>query len=171
MGKTPQINVTCSNDRKERWENAVDSNPEYDSVADLVRTSVEKELAGGSSRSSTGEESPAVGGPDSESQEKLRQIKGGIDDLHERMGVIERAQQATAGFDLQKVVFELLPVLDDDLLRAREAAEKGVTADTLAEKTGAERDDITKTLSRLRDSTSLVKEVSGEDDIYWYRKD
>ena len=46
MSDRKQLNLKLKSDRVERWHNVVEDNPEYASMTDLIRQSVEKEMAG-----------------------------------------------------------------------------------------------------------------------------
>lgn len=41
-----QINIKISSDQKSKWENYLEKSPEYSSLSDLIRASVEYEIAG-----------------------------------------------------------------------------------------------------------------------------
>lgn len=47
MKRTKQVSLVVTPETHERWQEAVDDNPEYGSVADLIRTGVTNELAEG----------------------------------------------------------------------------------------------------------------------------
>lgn len=42
----PQVNLRVSEEQKGRWEDYIEESPEYDTLTDLIRVSVEREIAG-----------------------------------------------------------------------------------------------------------------------------
>lgn len=139
--KSERVNVVVTPETKAEWEQYYPPHGnEYDGLADLVRTSVRRELGGH-------HEKPVTQGIGEDALTDVTQSLNGLDTklstVAGRMERLENKVNATASpeLNLDKVVFDLLPVNPD--------GGDGVTAHRLAGKYGMDEEKVTHSLQRL----------------------
>lgn len=167
MGELTTKTVKVPESKAEEWDAHVEENPEVDSISHLIRLSVERELQGKYEEPqtlSTNSDDAAFG----EVLTALRQLQTSVGDLQERMGAIERVEEAKANYDLQKAVFSFLP----EERRSSKYADWAITCEELAQKLGADEQAVQDTLDDLAEGTGQVLSVSGGPDgeTYWFKR-
>jgi Arc/MetJ-type ribon-helix-helix transcriptional regulator len=85
----PRIQTVVSDEQKERWSEYVENNPEYDSVSDLIRSSVEHEIS---------TEGNGTGG----NPEEINDILQGIDSLEAQLAQTEDQIKALRTENMEK---------------------------------------------------------------------
>lgn len=104
--RKPQVNVAVDGDQKERWENAVEQDPRFSTMSDLIRMSVEREIATGGDRGNqSGGKEVAKFSQRVESLENT--IHGLSNDFQELKGIIQN--QKPNRNHLKSEVFAALP--------------------------------------------------------------
>jgi hypothetical protein len=154
MPEQSRINLLVEGDRKARWQEAVETNPEYDNLSHLIRSSVEREL-------STDTESGHA--PAAEPGESTGELRSSIEDLRgELEGVatdLERLRDDVdtgTAVDLQRTLLQIIPEEGStDIPEDRE----GLTAGEIAGKIGVNAEDISPILAELsRDVPSIHRD-------------
>lgn len=170
MAKDERVNLTVSPEQKERWETAVEESPEYSSLADLIRQSVEYELADstGAATAPQGPPQPAETAQTEAHAEALEQVtdtlarmESTLSELDDRLTSVEQEVTAPARTDLKNKVFDALP------------EDENVSAKQVADDIGADRERVSSVLTQLEEQTGAV-EVAGEIDgqqFYTRRED
>jgi hypothetical protein len=123
-----RVSLVVEQGQKERWKNAVE-NEHYKSLAELIRTSVRRELDGHHSfEESGGGSSAATADAIDELAGSISEIKTAVTDIQDRVARLE-ANAETQGleYELQKLVFEMLPAREAD----EGPAEASMTADQI----------------------------------------
>lgn len=165
-----QVNVMVDSELKKEWKEAAEDD-EYGSLSQLIRRSVGRELAGEYEVARRQEGDSTESTASSEVEDTLNRIETTLGSMDSRLSAVERETSGSATKDIQNVVFESLPIVDDEHVRAKDAPSYGISTEALAQKVGEDEDDVISTLSNLQDMTKKVKEVSGEDNQYWWRRD
>ncbi|MFD1564856.1 hypothetical protein ACFR99_15055 [Haloarchaeobius amylolyticus] len=166
----PQVNIRVSEDQKDRWESYVGDSPEYDTLTDLIRTSVEREIA-------TEGQSLSVD-TSAGSDERIGEVLTAVEKMAHRVNELEATitdatlamHEATTDSDLSSEVYNELPI----------GEERAITATELADKIDAEPENVSVTLSRLEHNTNAVKRIDTTEkphpeaapqvsETYWYR--
>jgi hypothetical protein len=174
----PRVSLVVAEDLKERMEEHYPpEGNEYDSLADLVRTSVRRELDGHHEPATVAEQAPsrATAEATEEVVERLTRMEELLEDTNSRIERVEsRADTEGPEYDLEKVLFDLLPTARD--------GEDGTTPAELAEKYGMDAEDVRDALNRLSNRTGQVQAEPLEpdartvpDDVeaptVWYRSE
>jgi Arc/MetJ-type ribon-helix-helix transcriptional regulator len=182
MGQSskPRVNLVVNEERKQRWDRAVE-NGTFDSLADLIRTSVKRELDGHHSNEEQGRQTAQQAGVSEEVLGTLSDIQDTLESLDNRVTQVERESRSSGpDYEFEKVVFELLPVSPDTPERGdddwelgyeyTEVAEFAVTPTDLATRIGAEKEAVREALDSLYERTSTMGRVGGGPDnetYYW----
>lgn len=163
----PQVNIRVNEDQKDRWETYVEDSHEHDTLTDLIRVSVEREIAAeGGSRAVN----PKGGGSDERIGEVLTAVKKMQGQLEDLEGSVSKATDAmhasNAGSDdFSTEVFSELPVGEENAISARE----------MAMRLGVEDGEARGVLEQLRSQTNVVRRVeqqlSGQPEHIYYRVD
>ncbi|WP_114575565.1 hypothetical protein [Saliphagus sp. LR7] len=108
--KTKRVNLAISEGKKERWEEYHQNNPELQSMADLVRTAVEREIAREEN------ETPVESGA---SDQKVAQILDKMDLLSDRMKSFEGRlknieERTTTNPEINRLKGEIYEILPDE---------------------------------------------------------
>lgn len=175
---TKTVKVTESIAQK--WDEYIDKNAHVDSVSHLIRLSVQRELEGRYNQPQTVSDATddAASG---ELLTALRQIQTGIGDLEERLSALERVEEAEAGYDLKKAIYEILPAdtelkdpigIIDEIPKPENPDDLGVmTPREVAQKLGADVSDVESTLEELAASTGQVQRSDkNHDGIHYWKK-
>lgn len=106
-----QINLQVTSDQKQDWENHVEDSREHDSVSDLIRTAVEREIRGDYS---TGKQHSAEI-PD-DLAETINEMSERLTSMDDRLHTLEAETDSTPEEvkDLAKNLHELLPRVQDE---------------------------------------------------------
>lgn len=107
MNDRKQVNVKVAPEAKERWEEYANESFEVNSMSDLIRLSVEKEISGQPGES--GDE-PATDHLESINK-TLKDIQSNIGQLENRLSRIETSTQQDPQID--KLANEIFPILPD----------------------------------------------------------
>lgn len=110
MTNRRQVNVKIKSDRVRSWEDAVQSNPEYSSMTDLIRQAVSKELAG-SSDSSSVNVSPDMGKDIAEIKDNMNELGRDVSMLTDTVSRLrdQLRNQSPSNKHLRAEVFAALP--------------------------------------------------------------
>lgn len=183
-----RINLVVSPDKKERWEDYIDKSPEYNTMADLIRTSVAHEIA-----------DRPNSGPSEELSIQLAEVVDGLDEVTDRLINIDKRlrnleNQSIRDPDLDQLTGELFSHLPDvrpgtqqweqelqtrrDQLQAAQAGhepdEEGTrrsikawegTAEDLAIALNESPSIVRQALDQLMSDTHLVRKT--DDGRYW----
>ncbi len=159
--RKPQINVAVDGDQKERWDRAVEDDPRFTTMSDLIRLSVEREIAdnNGSENSSRAKEAVHL----SERIDSLEHAFSGLsNDIQELKGILQN--QKPTNQNLKSEVFAALPTGEDAV---------PAPSEEIAQKIGGpvDTETVEKVLNDLARSTGQVESHIGteEGDIR-YRK-
>jgi hypothetical protein len=140
MADKAQINIRVNPETKGRWTDAIEDNPEYDSLAHLIRSAVEHEIAG-QTPDVTSVNAPSdwnqeqVGTLLDRSQEVIRRLSSMDKDIQAIRREVTTDEELT---DLMGEVYSLLP----------EGEPEGSKNDRLAEVVGADTPPTATDLSR-----------------------
>lgn len=163
------VAVKISEDQKAKWESYIEENPEVESMSHLLRLAVNKELADSQATQQIQVETETEAS--TELLEGLQRIEDRLNGVEGRLGAIERESEAEGpSYDLQKVVFELLPS-SAEAPNDAQPHEWAVTTDDLAKKVGTNTEDIQNTLDRLIDTVSQVQAVHGKPGTFYYKQE
>jgi hypothetical protein len=167
-----RINLLVSEERKQEWQNAVESSTDYNSLSHLIRTAVERELSG----VDTGTGSPAPMPRDGDIGElttTVESLEKSVDGLATDLERLRDDIDTSDSLELEPVLLEVLPD-EDGLLEG----EKGVSAKELASRIQADPEEVAQTMAELYRDVPAVKvaeqynpHVEGDDDTYtvYYR--
>lgn len=149
--RKPQVNVAIEAETKERWEKTVESDPRFSTMSDLIRLSVEREIASNGSDNDSKQVAELT-----ERVESLESaIQGMGSDFQELKGIIQN--QTPSNQNLKSEVFAILP--DGDMaspLSPQEVAEKiGGPVDT---------DTVDNILEELATNTGQVESIFGREE-------
>ncbi|PHQ37477.1 hypothetical protein DJ69_16925 [Halorubrum persicum] len=159
MTERKQINVKIKADKAERWNNAVEDNPEYASMTDLIRQSVEKELAG----SETPTQSTGKGVV--EVKDEIGTIGSKVDRLEKALeGIQDSIETEPSDKHLRSEIFALLPAMDsmkgpmspEEVSRELGPVDTSVVADTL---------------EKMAQEIGVVQEVFENNEVLYYKDD
>ena len=177
MGKKTTKTVKVDRSKADEWEKYVEENPEADSISHLIRQSVQKEINGSyeSPQTPSGGRGAEVSG---EVLTTLRQIQTGVTDLEERLTALESVERAEETYSLKKAVWEFLPeepeeVIDDEVPLVYDDigidSLDVITPQQIAQKLGADVDDVQDALDELVESTGQVKcsDINFDGNHYW----
>lgn len=106
MGDRKQINITVPEERRDKWNRAAEENPEYQSLAHLIRLSVMRELSG--------ENEKAADVDLSEFEERFDGVEARLDELSSdvRSLIAEREEEGIE--DLTNEVYDAIPRIEDE---------------------------------------------------------
>jgi hypothetical protein len=119
-----QFNIRLSEAQKTRWEEYVDENPEHDTLTDLIRVAVEREIASeGNPAQLTGATDERVG----EVLETLNELDGRFDSFDNQLSDIHEMLWSFVPNDMEQLapVYAIVPVGRENAKTASEIAEKG----------------------------------------------
>lgn len=183
MGEKTTVAFRVDESVKSNWEEAAES-PEYDSLSHLIRLSVQKEIA--ETESPRGETQPSADlGGDSEVLESLTRLERTVDSIQDELNAVGREDRAEELYDLEQVLFEILPVADNsledytpgegmDLHTPGEGRNvEPLTPEDAANRIGADIGDVTTALNALTEKTTTVQrseEPFGDEVRYWRRE-
>ncbi|WP_254272426.1 hypothetical protein [Haloarcula marina] len=168
--------------RAEEWEEYADETPEVDSVSHLIRLSVQKEISGkyDVEQRRAPDENAGMSG---EVLTHLQKIQTSIEDVEGRLSALEEVESEEAGYDLKKAVFEVLPPTPDEAVTATTEPEipasapnfpedtEAMTAQEVAQKLGAEVNDVQDTLKDLAENTGQVfRSDTNHDGRHYWKK-
>jgi Arc/MetJ-type ribon-helix-helix transcriptional regulator len=167
MGQSSKsrVNLVVNEERKKRWDRAVEDGT-FDSLADLIRTSVKRELDGHHSnqeQATTGQQA----GTSEEVLGTLSDIQSTLESLDNRVTQVERESRSSGpDYEFEKVVYELLPVSPDQPdepleFEYNEVEEFAVTSTDLATRIGAEKEAVREALDSLYEKTKTVRRIGG----------
>jgi hypothetical protein len=167
MGNSVTKTVKVPESMAEEWEKYVEENPEADTISHLIRQSVELHLQGKYSEPQTQSEGTA-NATSGEALTMLRQIQTQINDLGERMNALERVGEAESGYDLRKAIFSLLP----EERQSMNYDDWAIKCERLAQKLGADEQDVQYTLNSLEEETGQVVSVTGgpDSETRWFKR-
>jgi len=167
MGEKTTKTVKVPSLRAEEWDSYVEDNAEVDSISHLIRLSVERELQGRyeEPQMSSEHSGNAASG---EVLTVLRQLQTGINDLEERMNALETVGEAEANYNLRKAVFSFLP----EERSSMEFEEWAIKCEELAQKLGADEQDVQDTLRNLEEELGQVVSVTGgpDSETRWFKR-
>lgn len=163
MSDRKQINVKIKNGKAERWEEYQQENPEYSSMTDLVRQSVEKEIAGNSG-SPTDSSSPEVGKDLAEMKDNMNELQRTVEMLTDTVSELrgDIRNQTPSDKHLRGEIFASLPVEG-----------VGETPEEIAKKLGEpiNADTVSRVLQDLdKEVGSVKRSVGTEEGIIRYKK-
>lgn len=102
-----QVNVKVPESMKERWESHVDESLEANSMSDLVRLSVEKEIQGDTDESDQNDSKHLE-----EINRTLKDIQSNIGQLENRLSRVESSTQDDP--EIAKLANDIFPLLPDE---------------------------------------------------------
>lgn len=163
MGEKPTIAFRVGQEQKDRWDDAVDDNPEYDSLSHLIRRAVERELAGGyDPTGGTTQEDPRIDSV----LEQVESIDAHLDGLNDSIERLEDRTYAEGGIsdETLEAVFSEIPIGEGNAV----GGDSG-SPSTIAEKTGFTESKTEMALEQLRNDIVSVERVdfTGDDLIYF----
>ena len=158
------MNLVVREKRKAEWDRAVEEG-EYESLADLVRTAVDKELHGGY-------DSPAEGGGSAPqetearlSEDVLNRLARIEDSLSEVGDTVKRVEQNTSkgspDYNTKKVLLALIPETD--------YPDEGVTAGWLSNKTDLPLSKVEDLLEELEKEYPDLEMLEFEGENRWFK--
>lgn len=101
-----RINLVVNEERKSQWKEYQDENPEFQSLTDLIRTSVTRQMEGQYSPSESGEAELKV----SEAIDKIDRLSEQVSNVETRLKNVENQAIANPEIDrLKGEVYDLLP--------------------------------------------------------------
>lgn len=175
-----RANFMLSKEQKDKWDTHVEDADEFSSLSQLIRQSVERELAGG-------HDSGGGGGVDDEAREMLhdlvdghRKIMARMDGLDDRLQAVESAMSEPPEEmkDLMGDVFDVLPAEDElapageGVLNDDEPTVMNPPVDTgriedVADHLDEQTYRVRRAIEQLQEDSSLVEQT--EDDRYYRR--
>jgi hypothetical protein len=166
MSDRKQINVKIKKQKAEKWEEYHQENPEYSSMTDLVRQSVEKEIAGNSD-SPTDSTSPEVGKDLAQMKENMSELQRTVEMLTDTVSELrnDMRNQTPSDKHLRGEIFASLPI---------DGINPGQTPEEIANKLGEpiNADIVSRVLEDLEAEVGSVKRSFGpEEGIVRYRKE
>lgn len=142
---------------------------EYESLAELIRTSVFRELEGLHSQNRQAPQRDT--GASEELMSALNELEENVSDIQTTVTHMDN-QQSTEGelYDLSKILLQYaIPVPPAD--RTRYYAEYGITADEIASSIGADLETVEDALDNIINMTSRVERLhSNEKTVYIKRE-
>lgn len=164
-----------SEEEWEKWNKHAQEELEG-SVSQLIRFSVTREIdnAHDSQSKDSTPESQSHLRTDSELLEGLQRIEQYLDEVEERLGAVERELKSEGPkYDLQKVLFSLLPATTDAPSQSQ-PPQWAKTVDDITTELGAEStSEIKEALEELRKQTAQVVRVGGgpSNKEYYYKRE
>lgn len=156
-----QFNIRLSGTQKTRWEEYVDENPEYDTLTDLIRVAVEREIASEDNPAQlTGATDERVG----EVLDTLNELEGKFDKLSGKMSTMNEMLFYFVPNDMEQTafVYEVIPVGRDN---AR-------TADEIGDMCGMYARDVEIVLGQLQKHVDEIKvRLTGDERVFWRTED
>jgi outer membrane murein-binding lipoprotein Lpp len=162
----PQVNIRLSEDEKERWEQAVEEQPQWNSRADLVRTAVAHELS-----DEYGLLARAEGGGGGTNEAEINELVETVGSMQNRMDALESTirnateaiHTAPTSDDRAGDVFDTLPSNRNKAVDASDVADELKISESVAR----------VALEDLHESTSVVEKTPdpeiGWDNPRWWR--
>jgi hypothetical protein len=161
----------------EEWADYVDENAHVDSISHLIRLSVGKEISEDYNLQNrpTGGSEAGTSDNSGEVLTHLRKVETAIGDLEERVAAVEDVETAEAGYSLKKAVWEILPEEPREVVEEEIPAPESpdrldiLTAREIAQRLGADVEDVEDTLDGLVESTGQVQrsDVNHAGNHYW----
>lgn len=161
----PQINLRVSNEQKSRWEQYVNESPEYDTLTDLIRISVEREIASEGAISAHSSGGNLSGEGIGEVLNVVNKMEGRLTELEDTLSHATDAMYSSGKGtdDFSTAVFSELPSEESN---AKSASE-------IAMALGVETAEAAGTLESLRNETDLVyrndPQITGRENPVYYR--
>jgi hypothetical protein len=149
MTETTTVALRVPESVKSEWERATETDPAYDSLSHLVRLAVERELSDAAEGAGSAET-----GADAAVLASLRRLERGVADLQRELDAQAEERRAAALVDLERVALEVL------------SSEESLTAETVAQRIGADTGAVREALARLAETTATVEAVAGEETGY-----
>lgn len=155
-----QINVRVEDSQHERWKGYVEDSDEYRHLSELIRHSVQKEIAGDHDSDAPAQQ--AAGGDDIDQVlEALEQLGGRFDSVEATVQSAAEEMRSSSGVSDETLttVFETLP---DSVIKAKTAAD-------VAKETGVSEDDAAVALAKLRQEMGVSAQYpdDADDMSYW----
>lgn len=181
MGERTQINFVVDEKQKARWETAVNEHPEAENLSHLIRISVSREIAGGDRVSNDAAvSSEAVGELQetlyTEVADPLRSLQQDVNSISRQINALDREEKASGeNYDLQKVLFEMLPTPPEDpdpdspKPHNINPPEFALSADEIADRVGADTDEVHDALKQLDEVTSVVRSGLNNSGEFWFK--
>ncbi|MFC6757408.1 MULTISPECIES: hypothetical protein [Haloarcula] len=172
----PRVNLVVSSERKSRWDNAVESG-KFESLAELIRTSVYRELEGHHD-SSLSEPQQVEADASDKVIRSLNSIQDMLGSMDSRLRQVEQ-ESSTSGpkYDLEKVILNYaLPREQVEHIPMPFTPENyGInctTVEEVAQKTGADESEVQGALTQLEETVPLVQRQDGpEGTAYYWREE
>lgn len=173
------VNVRVRQHRYNEWTEHVGDGPgKFGSISELIRFAVEKHTNDeGPDRRARGERSDVDLSPvTDEVLPALNRIERRIDEIDTTVDAVAREEQADTGeLDLERIIYELLPVRDE----VGGELEEAMTIPDLCSATGASPDDIREAIDSLNDwrkktviaDDSFDKNAAGSVPTQYYRSE
>jgi Arc/MetJ-type ribon-helix-helix transcriptional regulator len=177
MGESPQsdkprLSLVVEEELKEQIDSKTGKNEEYRTMAELVRTSVQRELDGHHRR----ESQPTEGSMDlSPVLERFDRLETTLEEIDQRLMALESGSRASGPeFDIQRAIFEILPQeLTPPRLPVEDIrSENFPSTEKVAKKVGASFEDVESALRKLEDNATVVSKRDTEaGTTYWWREE
>lgn len=109
MSDRTLVNVKVDEDKKQRWDRAVDDSDEYSTLSHLIRLAVSRELSGEYEATGGGDVDVDLGGVDG----RLDEIQQTVDEIALRMDTLEA--EALSGEDVLEIaddLYDLIPTIE-----------------------------------------------------------
>lgn len=175
MSETTTVAFRISESVKQEWDEAAESNEQYNSVSHLIRLAVQKEL-----RVKNGSQSDPKTASDPEVLESLNRLETAVEDIQSDLDAIGREAKSDELYSLEQVLLEVLPTYDPDVdpfgadprtTDMEALLEEIPTAHEIAGRIGADTSDVRDAVKRLAENTSRVntlhQDESGESVYCW----
>lgn len=161
MNDRKRVNLTVSPEQKEKWDDAVEENAEYNSLSDLIRQSVAHELADDAveATSTKGAQSEGSAEEVAEVKERLERLEASFNELQDAMNTVVEEVTSDAITELRNRLFEELPA----------PSENGKSESEIVEAIDASPAKVRKVLDDIAE-TSLVTTVEGDDGTTLYKQ-
>ncbi|MFC6721772.1 hypothetical protein [Halobacteriaceae bacterium SHR40] len=175
MADSKRLNITVPESTYEDWFRAVEDEAVAQSVSELIRTSVNRELEGHHNPTrSTQQGAHAVQSEDV--QRALNSIQSSLEDVEERMRRIEeqsRVSSESETVNLQKVVLRLLPEVavppKENLVRER--AEDLLTAGAVANQIDGNPEEVLNALIAVSENhPQVATHTTSDGTAYFWRE-
>ena len=178
MADKKRINLVVNTDTKARWKGTVEESVDYKDLSDLIRKSVEHEIAGDHEPTQNPEEptsAPTQPGVDAlkEVTDALGRIESSLQDLNQRVADVEK-EVGTSGeaYDLQNAIFEILPTPPAHGPHDRPpVSEWAISLEDLADDLGVSEAETEDAVAHLMDMTKTVKrDTDDHGEPHFYRE-
>ena len=165
MSNRKQINVKIRNSKAEKWKKEVVENPQYSSMTDLIRQSVEKEIAGSNGPPSPSEapskDIAEIKDMFNRFQQQLTSLNHTVEDLQ-----AEIEGRGPPDKHLRSEIFAALPVKN---------VSSPQTPHEIADKVGGPVDHqtVSNVLEQMTEEMGVVKESIGHEPgaVQYYKED